>query len=80
MAKQIKVELNSKGVVELMQSEEMMDVCKSYADAALARLGDGYEVTTFVGKSRVNAEISAVTFKAKRENSEDNTILKALRG
>ena len=75
----IKFELNKDGVRQLLQSPEMLNVCKSYADNAKNALGEGYEVTTRVGKTRVNAEIAATTYKARKDNSENNTILKALR-
>ena len=79
MAK-FKFELNRDGVRQLMQSSEMMSVCKSYADRAAGSLGTGYEVSTMTGKTRVNAQIAAVTYQARKENSENNTILKSLRG
>ena len=79
MAK-FKFELNTAGVRELMQSSEMMDVCKQYADNALSSLGDGYEVSTYVGKTRVNASVIATTYAAKKENAENNSILKAVGG
>ena len=79
MAK-FKFELNRDGVRQPMQSSEMMSVCESYARRAQGSLGDGYEVTTMTGKTRVNAQIAAVTYQAKKENSENNTILKSLRG
>lgn len=79
MAK-VKFELNRDGVRELMQSSAMMAICESYASRAVSSLGDGYKVSTYVGKSRVNAEVAAVTYKARKENSENNTILKAIRG
>ena len=75
-----KFELNQSGVRELLQSSEMMAICKGYADNALASLGDGYEVSTYVGKSRVNACVIATTYAAKKENSETNSILKAVGG
>ena len=79
MAK-VKFVLNREGVRELLRSPEMMEVCKSYASAAVSRLGDGYEVTTQTGKNRVNAEVAAVTYKARKDNSDNNSILKAIRG
>ncbi len=79
MANNVKFELNRQGVRELMQSDEMMAVVSRLANESLATLGDGYEVTTLVGKTRVNAEIAAVTYQARKENSENNTILKSLR-
>lgn len=80
MADKMKFELNRDGVRELLRSPEMMNICKGYADNAIGRLGHGYEVTTQTGKNRVNAQVAAVTFQARRENSKDNTILKAIRG
>lgn len=79
MAK-VKFQLSRKGVIELMQSPKMKDVCEKYANRALNSLGEGYVVTTYTGTTRVNASIFAETYEAKRENFENNTILKALRG
>lgn len=76
----VKFELNTEGVKSLLQSPEMMEVCKKHANNALARLGNGYEVSTHTGKTRVNAQVEAVTYKARKDNSENNTILKAIRG
>ena len=72
--------LNREGVRELMQSPEAEAVCKSYADRALASLGDGYIVTTYVGKTRANASVYAESYEAKLENNQHNTILKAVLG
>lgn len=79
MAK-VKFELNRNGVRELLKSPEMMAVCQGYANRALGSLGDGYEVSTMTGRNRVNAEVRAETFAARKENLENNTILKALGG
>ena len=77
MAK-VEIELNREGVKELMQSKEMMAICREIAERAADTLGSGYEVTTYVGKTRVNASISAESYRAKKENLETNSILKAL--
>ena len=76
----VKFELNKEGVKSLMQSPEMLSICKQYANNAQARLGEGYEVTTHTGKTRVNAQVAAVTYEAKKDNADHNTILKAVRG
>ena len=76
----VRFELNREGVRELLRSQEMMNICEGYAKAALGRLGGGYEVTTLVGRNRVNAEVAATSFTAKKDNAENNTILKAIRG
>lgn len=79
MAK-IKVELNRSGVRDLLRSKEMEGICREYADAAVSRLGSGYSSNTHTGKNRVNAEVTADTYSARRENLQNNTILKAVRG
>ena len=73
MAK-VRFELNRQGVRELLRSQEMLDICTEYANNALARLGDGYEVNTMTGAVRVNAEVYAQSFAAKRENRKSNTM------
>lgn len=74
----VKVVLNSAGVRELLKSQEMQAICNQHANAALAKLGDGYEVTSMVGRNRCNSEIAAVGRRAKEENNKNNTILKAV--
>lgn len=78
MAK-VEIKLNREGVRELLRSEEMKTICTEHANNALERLGTGYSVSSAVGKNRVNASVFAETYKAKKENAEQNTILKALR-
>lgn len=73
-------ELDRDGVRELMQSPEMANICESYARDVQARAGSGYEVNTYVGKTRVNASVHAETEEAVRDNFDNNTLLKALGG
>ncbi len=74
-----KFELNRAGVRELLKSEEMKSICEEHARAVQSKCGTGYEVTTYTGKSRANASVHAETFEAKRENSKNNTLLKAVK-
>lgn len=74
----VKVVLNTSGVRGLLKSQEMQAVCVQHANKALSKLGDGYEVTSMLGENRCNAEVAAVSRKAKKENSENNTIMKAV--
>ncbi len=71
--------LNRAGVRQLMQSTEMQAVLKEKASQIQARCGDGYESDVMVGKNRANAMVRAATSKAKRDNMDNNTILKAVR-
>lgn len=70
--------LSRKGVAELMKSQEMQGVLKEHATTIKNRAGDGYEQDIHVGRNRANAMVKAETFKAKKDNSKNNTLLKAV--
>ncbi|MCK1219600.1 hypothetical protein [Streptococcus uberis] len=70
--------LNRSGVAELMKSQAMQDVLKSHAKTIKERAGDGYEQDIYIGKNRANAMVKAESFKARKDNSENNTLLKAV--
>ena len=67
----VKIVLDRKGVMQMLKSKEAENICREFADK---RLGDGYEVSTYAGKKRVNASIKAVTYKARKETKQDNAI------
>ena len=79
MSGKVRVELNEKGVRELLQSPEMAAICKEHAQTIANRAGEGYMVTTYTGRTRVNASVYAATDKAKRDNLKNNTLLKAVK-
>lgn len=70
--------LNRSGVAELMKSQAMQSVLKEHATTIKNRAGDGYEQDIYVGKNRANAMVKAESFKARKDNSENNTLLKAV--
>lgn len=74
----VRIEINREAVGDLLKSNDMMKLCSSFADRAIAQLGDGYTSTTHVGKTRLNVEIAAESYEAKQENLKSNSILKAL--
>lgn len=71
--------LNRKGVSELMKSDSMQSILKEKATNIRNRCGSGYKQDVFVGKNRANATVSADSYKAKRDNKKNNTLLKAIR-
>lgn len=75
-----KFELNKEGVGELLKSEEMQEVLKSYAKQVARNAGPGFEPTTYVGKTRANVSVrvEAVTEQAEQDNYENNTLLRSL--
>ena len=80
MARKVEIELNSAGIQELLKSAEIQGYCEELAREVANRAGDGYEVDTMVGKTRVNASVYAATKEANKDNLENNTLLKALGG
>lgn len=71
--------LNSSGVSSLLKSAEMQNVLEKKATDIKNRCGDGYEQDIYVGKNRANAMVRAETTKAKKDNYNNNTLLKAVR-
>lgn len=78
----VRFKLDRAGVRELMQSSEAQNVCMEYATQILNRCpsGLGYEVSSMVGATRANASVFAATPEARRDNYENNTLLKARGG
>lgn len=74
----LKVVLNTSGVRELLQSSEMMSICEEHAMAIQQQAGDGYEVSKYKGKNRVNVSVKAITNEAIQDNLDNNTLLKAV--
>lgn len=71
--------LNYEGVGQLLKSREMQNVLNAYASGMVSRAGSGYEAETFIGFDRAHVIVRAATPEAARENSENNTLLKAVR-
>lgn len=75
----LKIELNSDGVRELLRSPAMAAECRAQAQAIAVRAGGGYSVSTYTGATRVNASVMTETAEAMRDNLKNNTLLKAVR-
>ena len=77
----VKFKLRLAGLNELMKSGEMQAVLNSAAAKIAGAAGDGYETEAahpirFVAI----ASVRAATFKARRDNSANNTLEKAAGG
>jgi hypothetical protein len=71
--------LNYSGVAELMKSPAMVDLLREKAKSIQDKAGDGYEISSFVGKNRANVSVKTKSRKAIRDNNKNNTLLKAMR-
>lgn len=78
MAK-MKFKLNYDGVGQLLKSAEMQGVLEEKATGIKNRAGEGYAQDVYVGKTRANAMVYADSYKAKRDNKKNNTLLRAVR-
>lgn len=76
----LKVKLNSAGVRAMLKSSEMQGILKDQADAIVQRCGKGYKVSSYIGKNRANVSVKTRSKRAIKDNSENNTLLKSLKG
>lgn len=74
----IKIVLNREGVRQILKDEKIAQVCRDIANKTASRCGEGYEVQDRNYPERTGAAVLAVTYQAKRDNSENQTLLKAL--
>lgn len=80
MADEFKFKLNEAGVRELLKSSEMAEVVGSYASDVAGRAGAGYETDTKTMGTRVIASVFTTDPECVRDNYENNTLWKAVRG
>lgn len=77
MAK-IKIELNSRGIRDLLKSSEMRSGIEQISQSIASSCGDGYSHDTKDMGSRVIASVYAESSEAIKDNLENNTILTRL--
>lgn len=74
----VKFKLNLPGLNELMKSGEMQAILNEKAANIQSAAGDGYEIESAHPISFVAiASVRAATFKARRDNRNNKTLLKA---
>ena len=78
MADGFKFELNRDGVRELLRGSEMQEVLLSYARGISSRAGEGYSV--HVGSNRANVSVRTESDEAMRDNLDNNTLLRSIKG
>lgn len=75
----LKFELNSEGVKELLRSDEMEEVLTSYAEEIKARVGEEYSTDCVNLSSRKVASVYTEDKQAINENFDNNTLWRAMR-
>lgn len=80
MSNNVKFELDRAGVAELLNSAEMRNVLRDAADAKLSALGAGYDALEGDTGQRAKVTIAAITAETKKDNLENNTLIKVVLG
>lgn len=75
----MKVELNRSGVKELLNSPELEKGLEEIASGIKFKCGKGYAYDTKRMGTRVIASVYTSTDEAKKDNEQNNTILKNLK-
>lgn len=78
MSQKVKIVLNRSGVGQLLKGAEITSYLEDMANSKLSALGDGYDKSTYHGVNRVNVALEATTYKAAKDNYENNTLLKVM--
>ena len=63
------IELNSKGIQELLKSHEIASVCESEAKRMTQAAGIQYTADVYTGRTRVNARAIRRTTDDRNDNS-----------
>ncbi len=80
MAQKVKFVLNRKGVGELLKGEAMRSIIEARAARVASNAGKGYKAAKPHNTGqRVAVNVYAATDEARKDNLENNTLLKALR-
>ena len=74
----LEIQLDSAGIQALLKSQEIVDVLQSQADNIRAQLGDQYQTSQHIGKTRANVSVYTEDPDALQDNAKNNTMLKAM--
>lgn len=76
----MRFELNSRGVKDLLNSNEMKTILESVGNQVVSAAGGEYEAETIGLSTRPVVRVSPASKKAYHENMKENVLLKALGG
>lgn len=80
MSNNIKIVLNSAGINELLHSPEIKAQLLELGNAAAGRAGENFGAFPFEMPTRSVVRVSPINRAGALQNSEENTLLKALYG
>lgn len=74
----VKIELNRKGVAQLLQGAETRDMVQRIGNEVAQRAGTGYSARTHNSGQRQICNVYPDTREARQDNLENNTLIKAM--
>ena len=74
----LKIELDSAGIQTLLKFQEIVETLQEQADNIRAQLGDQYQTSQHIGKTRANVSVYTEDPDALQDNAKNNTMLKAM--
>ena len=83
MATKVRIELNSDGFREILNSQAVADLCADVGNGIAQRAGDGFAyfpATLNYGGGRVGGFVNATTYEAMEAEARDKTLTKAVNG
>lgn len=78
MATSIRVEMNTRGAIDILQSSGVMADLLDRADRVASAAGPGHEILSVTGKTRARVTVITVSHAARRAESEDRNLTRAL--
>lgn len=74
----VRIELNRAGIAQILKSPSMRSAVEKRARQIATTAGPGYEADSMIGRNRARASVYTKSFRARRDNSRHNTILRSL--
>ena len=74
-----RIRINHREVEKFMKAKEMQDRMQDHADEIASRAGPGFEASTWQGDSRVIGSVRAESYRARRAQSNNRVLYKAIK-
>ncbi|SDQ04760.1 hypothetical protein [Leucobacter chromiiresistens] len=78
MATGVRIKLNKKGIIRLLQSQQVADHLKERGERIADAAGPGFEATPQLNKDRAVVFVRAETTEARRAQAADNALQRAI--
>lgn len=78
--KLLRVEIDKQAVRQVfLESQETLGFCRQIASQVQAKCGEGYEIMEHpTGRTRASVTVYAATQAARRDNLDNNTLLRSI--